>query len=108
VTLDIHKKIGLWVPIPCIDKEIGSCTYTGVCGMLPPGPCPPALQKLGIPCHCPFAAGVYKVPSFTTKLDVGSKVPSWLSDGEYKVKATATGAGGEALFCADIEVSIKV
>ncbi len=100
----LKKKIGIWVDIPCVDN-VGSCTYSDVCSMLPSGPCPPAFQRLGVPCHCPFPVGTYKLPPFSVDLKVPSNVPGWLSDGDFQLQATVNGAGGQTA-CIKVEVAL--
>lgn len=109
LALTIEKKIlDIWVKIPCLNN-IGSCTYDA-CETLeqlfPVGQtCPEPLHTYGIPCHCPFKAGTYSLPSSTFSIpDV--PLPSWLEEGDYRVKGVLSNANGE-VGCANIELSLK-
>eukprot|EP00162_Nutomonas_longa_P024980 comp9485_c0_seq1/m.11002 comp9485_c0_seq1/g.11002 ORF comp9485_c0_seq1/g.11002 comp9485_c0_seq1/m.11002 type:complete len:183 (+) comp9485_c0_seq1:3-551(+) len=104
VTIELKKKIGIWVTIPCVDN-VGSCTYNDICALLPSGNCPPWFEPLGLPCHCPIPAGNYKFPSASFPINLGSKVPSWLTDGEFQVQATVAHAGTRQL-CINIQLTI--
>ncbi|NXX17603.1 SAP3 protein, partial [Podargus strigoides] len=108
--LVVEKALGdLWIQLPCID-QLGSCTYDDVCTMLdnliPPGtPCPEPLQTYGIPCRCPFKAGSYSLPASNIDLpDV--ELPSWMTNGNYRVRATASN-GGKELACVKVAFSLR-
>ncbi|XP_069510105.1 ganglioside GM2 activator [Ambystoma mexicanum] len=108
LTLALEKLfLGAWIKVPCVDN-LGSCTYD-VCDTLdklfPVGQqCPEPLHTYGIPCHCPFKAGTYSVPSSAFYIpDV--PLPSWLESGTYRVKGTLSNAQGE-VGCANIQLSL--
>jgi ganglioside GM2 activator len=87
LALTIDKKEGVWVRVPCVDG-VGSCSYNNLCSLAKPGPCPPILQKAGIPCACPFPAspaGGYNLPA--TEIPTKDPGLSWLTSGEFWVKA---------------------
>lgn len=73
--------------------------------MIPSGPCPPSFQHLGIPCQCPFPANTYKLPSISFPINLGNKVPSWLTDGDFQIQATVN-SGGTRQMCLNLEISI--
>jgi len=102
------KTLGVWIEIPCYDG-IGSCTYTGpfLCGQLSihaDKNCP-HLQPYGLPCMCPFNVGSYKTPA--GGLTVQTKNPgfSWLTTGDYYVKALITNTAGENA-CVEVYFSL--
>ncbi|XP_067422713.1 ganglioside GM2 activator [Emydura macquarii macquarii] len=107
--LRMEKKIAeLWIEIPCID-QIGSCTYDGLCNILdmaiPPGtPCPEPLLSYGIPCHCPFKQGAYSLPPTDFYLPA-LELPSWLTNGDYRVQATLSHEGKQ-LACVNVVLSL--
>uniref|UniRef100_A0A8C7HAX0 MD-2-related lipid-recognition domain-containing protein n=1 Tax=Oncorhynchus kisutch TaxID=8019 RepID=A0A8C7HAX0_ONCKI len=89
VNVTLEKEVaGFWVTVPCLE-EIGSCHYTDGCDLLnqliPPGQdCPEPLHTYGIPCHCPFKAGMYTLPESDFYLpDI--ELPYWLTNGDYRV-----------------------
>ncbi|XP_019361657.1 PREDICTED: ganglioside GM2 activator [Gavialis gangeticus] len=107
--LTVEKKLGeIWIQIPCID-QLGSCTYEDLCSILddiiPPGQlCPEPLVTYGIPCHCPFKAGSYSLPSSDFALpDI--ELPSWLTNGNYRIRGVVS-YGGKELSCVRLELSI--
>ncbi|XP_075066193.1 ganglioside GM2 activator-like [Mixophyes fleayi] len=82
------EMLGEWLTVPCID-QLGSCTYNDVCDMLdtffkPGKQCPAPLQTYGLPCHCPFKAGTYTLPSTSVTIP-NLSLPSWLAEGSYRV-----------------------
>uniref|UniRef100_A0A6J0V245 Ganglioside GM2 activator n=1 Tax=Pogona vitticeps TaxID=103695 RepID=A0A6J0V245_9SAUR len=106
----LEKRLGqMWIKIPCVDK-LGSCFYDDVCAILesliPPGvPCPEPLLSYGIPCHCPFKAGSYNLPSsefFIPNIDL----PSFLTNGDYKLKAVLK-SGDQELACIQVSCSLQ-
>uniref|UniRef100_A0A6B2F676 MD-2-related lipid-recognition domain-containing protein n=1 Tax=Bothriechis nubestris TaxID=1766655 RepID=A0A6B2F676_9SAUR len=109
-TVILEKKLGdIWIKVPCVD-QLGSCTYDDTCTMLdsliPPGePCPPPLQSYGIPCHCPFKAGTYTLPSsefFIPNMDL----PSFLTNGDYKMKVVLSN-GDQEMSCTKLSFSLQ-
>lgn len=106
VALKIDKKIGVWVPIPCIDG-VGSCTYNDVCSMLEKDKehiCP-VLEPLGIPCACPISVGTYSLGAKGLSAFLKNPNLSWLTNGDFYVQATVSGAGG-TYFCIELYVSL--
>ncbi|KAJ1128399.1 hypothetical protein NDU88_006778 [Pleurodeles waltl] len=109
LALTIEKKIlDIWIKIPCVNN-LGSCAYD-FCETLdqwfPAGTtCPEPLHTYGIPCHCPFKAGTYSLPSSIFSIPDVS-LPSWLEDGDYRVKGVLNNADGE-VGCANLELSLK-
>ncbi|NWH75862.1 SAP3 protein, partial [Piaya cayana] len=105
-----EKALGdLWIQLPCID-QMGSCTYDDVCAMLdsliPPGTtCPEPLLTYGIPCHCPFKAGSYSLPASDFLLP-DMELPSWMTNGNYRVRVTVSRGGGE-LSCVKLAFSLQ-
>jgi len=107
VSLEIYKKfLGAWIYVPCLDG-VGSCTITDICDKIKYNPdkgCP--VEAWGIPCECPFKAGLYSItpPGFTTFL----KNPnlSWLTDGDIKVLVTVNDAKGTRMACVQIIASL--
>ena len=103
VELDLRKKVGVWVKIPCVDSIGSWCvlvclfavdlfsrssrasrspysTYDNACELLeklvplgPDGKCPDPLPKYNIPCRCPFPAGDWNIPALSVELP---KLPS--------------------------------
>ncbi|XP_039095375.1 ganglioside GM2 activator [Hyaena hyaena] len=110
VELTLEKEVtGFWAKIPCVE-QIGSCTYEDFCQIIdtftPPGePCPEPLRTYGLPCHCPFKAGIYSLPESDFTLPE-LEVPSWLSSGNYRIK-TVLSSYGERLGCVKISASLK-
>ncbi|XDV37042.1 hypothetical protein PO909_006733 [Leuciscus waleckii] len=109
VNVTLEKEVaGLWVKIPCLD-EIGSCHYPNICDLLnqliPPGQdCPEPLHTYGLPCHCPFKAGDYSLP--TSDIDIPEvELPGWLTNGNYKVQGVL-GSSGKELGCLKISFSL--
>ncbi|XP_063955335.1 ganglioside GM2 activator-like [Lytechinus pictus] len=110
VSLSIKKKVLVWIPIPCIDN-VGSCTYDDICEMLnttfpPSQPCPEPFASSGLPCHCPFSAGDYNLPATQVEVD-DTGIPSWLSSGDYQVKAVAQDSSGKELACFTATLTLK-
>ncbi|KFZ69169.1 Ganglioside GM2 activator, partial [Podiceps cristatus] len=110
VSSPLKKALGdLWIQLPCID-QLGSCTYNDVCtildNLIPPGTtCPEPLHTYGIPCHCPFKAGSYRLPDSDFPLpDV--ELPSWMTNGNYRVQATVS-SGEEELACIKLTFSLQ-
>ncbi|XP_032067003.1 ganglioside GM2 activator [Thamnophis elegans] len=106
----LEKKLGdMWIKIPCVD-QLGSCTYDDTCAMLdsliPPGePCPQPLQSYGIPCHCPFKAGTYNLPSsefFIPNMDL----PTFLTNGDYKMRVVLSN-GAQEMSCTKFSFSLQ-
>ncbi|XP_042682206.1 ganglioside GM2 activator [Centrocercus urophasianus] len=110
VVLVVEKALGdLWIQLPCVD-QLGSCTYDDVCTILddliPPGTsCPEPLLTYGIPCHCPFKAGSYSLPTSDFTLPE-VELPSWLTNGNYRVQAVVSNNGKE-LACIKLGFSLK-
>merc|ERR1711990_500647 len=102
--LDIYKRVlGAWVKIPCVDG-VGSCTYD-FCTILSNSTCGFPFNKYNLPCHCPFKVGTYTLPSTSVAIPP-VKIPSWLSDGSYKVQARLSSFAGTELACVIVEASI--
>ncbi|XP_053151411.1 ganglioside GM2 activator [Hemicordylus capensis] len=98
----LEKKLGdIWIKLPCVD-DIGSCTYKDICTdldrLIPPGQaCPEPLQSFDIPCHCPFKAGTYNLPTsqfYIPNMDL----PSFLTNGNYQLKVELS-IGDQDLAC---------
>jgi hypothetical protein len=53
VVVEMKKKEGIWIKIPCIDN-CGSCTFDDFCQVMAPVKCPDPVTKAGISCHCPL------------------------------------------------------
>jgi len=107
VSLDIEmkKKVFIWIELPCIGK-IGSCSFANACSLDPlPSPCPEPLPKYKIPCRCPFKKGSYYLPSSTFELKPNANLPSWLSKGDYSVKATLKSAA-KNIGCVQLYLSL--
>ncbi|XP_029439303.1 ganglioside GM2 activator-like [Rhinatrema bivittatum] len=110
LAIKLQKRVlGLWVDIPCVDN-IGTCTYDDVCGILdslfpPEEPCPEPLARSGMPCHCPFQAGVYTLPQSTIQVPNVS-LPSWLTNGNYRLTGTMSSEGKE-VGCVNINFSLQ-
>lgn len=69
----------------------------------------PELTKLGIPCDCPFPPKTYSVPdgtSFPTQNP--GNLPSWLTNGDYYVKAQLTDSSNNRLGCYEFYASLSV
>ncbi|XP_019726985.1 ganglioside GM2 activator [Hippocampus comes] len=110
VNITLEKEVaGFWVTIPCMD-EMGSCHYADACDILtqliPPGQdCPEPLHTYGLPCHCPFKPGSYALPEsdfFLPFVDV----PSWLTNGDYRLQGVLGGSGGTELGCLKVALSL--
>ncbi|XP_034961588.1 ganglioside GM2 activator isoform X1 [Zootoca vivipara] len=105
----LEKKIGdMWIKVPCVD-ELGSCTYDDLCAKLdqaiPPGqPCPEPMQTYGIPCHCPFRAGSYNLPSSTFYIPT-LDLPPMLTNGDYRFKVVLSN-GDQQLGCLKLSLSL--
>lgn len=82
MTLKIIKIVGPFkVEIPCIDN-VGSCTYSDVCTMLPePDNCPAFFREHQIPCTCPFPSGEYSIKNVLLAVETSQKIPN----GEYNI-----------------------
>ncbi|XP_051716078.1 ganglioside GM2 activator [Ctenopharyngodon idella] len=109
VNVTLEKEVaGIWVKIPCLE-EIGSCHYPNVCDLLdqliPPGQdCPEPLHTYGLPCHCPFKAGDYSLP--TSDIYIPEvELPGWLTNGNYKVQGVL-GSSEKELGCLKIAFSL--
>ncbi|XP_072001654.1 ganglioside GM2 activator-like isoform X2 [Engystomops pustulosus] len=94
--------LGEWISVPCVDN-IGTCTYSDVCHLLdtffkPGQQCPAPLATNGLPCHCPFKAGTYALPSSSVKIP-NISLPSWLADGDYRATGILT-ADNKEIGCA--------
>lgn len=66
VSLKVVKVVGpSKITIPCI-SNVGSCTYSDICSMLPQSPsdCPAFFIKNQLPCSCPFPSVSYKKNNF--------------------------------------------
>mmetsp|Transcript_18600 Transcript_18600/g.26086 ORF Transcript_18600/g.26086 Transcript_18600/m.26086 type:complete len:201 (+) Transcript_18600:57-659(+) len=96
------KMLGHWTNIPCVDN-IGSCQYADVCEMLVNQTCPEEFTSAGIPCNCPFSAGVYNLPS--TTVDTTDPGLSWLTSGEFHANVVLSQYGSR-LCCYDFYVTI--
>ncbi|XP_061690773.1 ganglioside GM2 activator [Syngnathoides biaculeatus] len=110
VNVTVEKEVaGFWVKIPCLD-ELGSCHYPDACDLLsqliPPGQdCPEPLHTYGLPCRCPFKPGSYALPQsdfFLPFMDV----PSWLSNGDYRLQGVLSDGNGEELGCLQVALSL--
>eukprot|EP00049_Salpingoeca_infusionum_P022712 m.8301 g.8301 ORF g.8301 m.8301 type:complete len:206 (+) comp5342_c0_seq1:56-673(+) len=112
VSLTLEKKIGGWIKIPCVD-DIGSCDYPDVCTLLEKiplknGKCPDPLPSMGIPCRCPLSPFKFDVPATDISIPtLPPSVPSWLTNGDYKIQAEGKTSGGGQAFCFELEVSLK-
>ncbi|XP_056425451.1 ganglioside GM2 activator-like isoform X2 [Hyla sarda] len=101
--------LGEWLTVPCVDK-FGSCTYTDICELLdsffkPGQQCPGPLATYGLPCHCPFKAGSYALPTTTFKIP-NLSLPSWMADGSYRVTGVLTHNNKE-IGCAKFTFSLS-
>jgi ganglioside GM2 activator len=101
--VEVQKKVIVWIKVPCIDN-VGSCTYDDVCKFIPLLKCPVVFQKYGIPCACPIPANTYKLPPSPFYID-DSFLPSFLTDGEYQVKADIS-QGSRSIVCIHMEFHI--
>ncbi|XP_051892952.1 ganglioside GM2 activator-like [Pristis pectinata] len=110
VNLSLYKEeAGIWLKIPCV-ADIGSCVYNDVCALLnmliPPGQsCPEPLFTYGLPCHCPFKAGKYSLPSTSFNIPY-VELPYWMTNGNYKAKAVLT-SNEEQLACVKVSFALK-
>ncbi|XP_028272465.1 ganglioside GM2 activator [Parambassis ranga] len=109
VNVTLEKEVaGFWVKVPCLE-EVGSCHYQDACDILnqliPPGQdCPEPLHTYGLPCHCPFKAGSYTLPTSDFYLpDV--ELPYWLTNGNYRIQGVL-GSQGKELGCLKVSLSI--
>jgi len=104
VALEIYKSVfGVWVYIPCVDG-VGSCTISDICSKLNPNDnCP--LKKYGIPCSCPFNVGNYNIPA--TSFKTHNPNLSWLTNGDFEIKATVNDPQGNRLICVQVEATIS-
>uniref|UniRef100_A0A8D0GDR0 Ganglioside GM2 activator n=1 Tax=Sphenodon punctatus TaxID=8508 RepID=A0A8D0GDR0_SPHPU len=109
VVLEKQLGGGSWIKVPCVDN-IGTCKYDDLCDILdraiPPGtPCPEPLRSYGIPCHCPFKAGSYALPTcsfYIPNLDL----PSWLTNGNYRFQVVLSN-GGYQIACLKLTLSLQ-
>ncbi|XP_070554174.1 ganglioside GM2 activator-like [Ptychodera flava] len=102
--MKVKKKIAAtyWT-VPCIDN-VGSCTYSDLCSMIPyppSQPCPPPFSTYKIPCHCPFQKGAYHLP--LTEIDLPA-IPH--ADGKFKATAYLS-MNGEQLACYEADLQFK-
>ncbi|KAM6471547.1 ganglioside GM2 activator [Liasis olivaceus] len=106
----LEKKLGdIWIKVPCVD-QLGSCIYDDLCifldGFFPPGQtCPEPLLSYGLPCHCPFKAGSYSLPSsefFIPNMDL----PSFLTNGDYRMRVVLSN-GDQELACSKLSFSLQ-
>ncbi|XP_075066194.1 ganglioside GM2 activator-like [Mixophyes fleayi] len=109
ITVTAEKVVmGEWLKIPCIDN-VGSCTYDNFCDILdiliqPGQQCPEPLHAYGLPCHCPFQAGIYYLP--VTSFEIPSiSIPSWFSNGNYRITVVVSHEKQE-IGCAKITFSL--
>ncbi|XP_013885592.1 ganglioside GM2 activator [Austrofundulus limnaeus] len=110
LNLTLEKEVAMiWVKIPCVD-ELGSCHYNNACDLLdqlfPAGQdCPEPLHSYGLPCHCPFKAGSYSLPS--SDFDVPYlDLPYWMTNGKYRVQGVL-GHEGKELGCLQVTLCIE-
>uniref|UniRef100_A0A1A7Z7T2 GM2 ganglioside activator n=1 Tax=Iconisemion striatum TaxID=60296 RepID=A0A1A7Z7T2_9TELE len=108
VTME-KEVVGVWVKIPCLE-ELGSCHYPDACDLLnqliPPGQdCPEPLHTYGLPCHCPFKAGMYSLPKSDFYLPY-MDLPYWLTNGNYRVQGVL-GTQDKELGCLHVGLSIQ-
>lgn len=88
---------------------MGSCSYeTNVCDDLEKDKAEicAILQPLGLPCQCPFDAGVYKGPAGGVSVEVPNLGgASWLTTGNFYVKVALNGPSGE-YSCTEVYFSL--
>uniref|UniRef100_A0A6B2LMM7 MD-2-related lipid-recognition domain-containing protein n=1 Tax=Arcella intermedia TaxID=1963864 RepID=A0A6B2LMM7_9EUKA len=113
ISLTIEKNtLGVWIEVPCIDG-VGSCDYAAadLCTRLADAAKDPntlaILKKYNLPVACPVAAGNYQIPS-SDPLNVHVKNPnlSWLTNGDFYLKADAFDANGNENGCLEVYVSL--
>merc|ERR1712232_270235 len=107
ITIDIYKEVlGVFVYIPCVDG-VGSCPINNVCTKLHPKPAVcDILKRYHIPCGCPIPKGNYAIPPPGVELHLKNPGVSWLTDGNYKVKAQVNDSAGNRLICVQLIVSL--
>jgi len=102
---------GVYIDIPCLDN-VGSCTYTDLCGLLANASCP-SLQTYGYDCKCPFAAQSYNIPNSQNPNPLVVSLPlppswlDWLTSGDYEAQATLYDNDSNILVCESIQVSLS-
>jgi len=103
----VQRKIGfIWVDVPCIDN-IGSCTYSDFCPLIPfppDKPCPDPFTTLGLPCHCPVSKGQYTVTQGVIPVP-DEHIPEFLTRGNYYVRVQAS-VGGMEVTCLKLTFSL--
>ena len=106
-SLRIQKKVSFfWIDIPCENGQ-GSCDYPDFCDHWPlPSPCPPAYPQYGIPCTCPILQGDYNLPPSIVG-HITSIGPTWLDQGDFRLKAWITDNSGRQLVCVQLNLSMK-
>ena len=79
VKVDIEKKVAvIWVSVPCLDSNIGSCTYDNVCQ-----------NVSGL---CPIAAGSYSTGNFQIQLP---SIDNSLAAGQFKIQVNIEDGNGQ-------------
>lgn len=100
----VVQKVGLPIDIPCLNN-IGTCNYTNPCDILKTIDCPPAIEKLGWNCRCPFKPMEFKLLPTTVPLPT-VPLPPVLVDGSYNVKVQMFD-GKTELFCYKVTITLK-
>ncbi|XP_066572715.1 ganglioside GM2 activator-like [Amia ocellicauda] len=108
ISVDLKKKIlGFFVEVPCID-HVGSCVYDNICEKLdqifPGDSCPSDILSMGGSCHCPILPGVLHIPQTTVHIPE-TKLPSFLTDGEFHLHVTAN-SGKKQVACFQTTVTL--
>ncbi|KAL0272716.1 UNVERIFIED_CONTAM: hypothetical protein PYX00_005580 [Menopon gallinae] len=96
------KSMGIWWPIPCVDK-LGSCSYHDVCTLTPfPDDCPKVFTDNHIPCHCPVSKGHYSVQNLPLDINI---LPHALEKGTYSATVRLS-YDGEQILCLKMTIDI--
>lgn len=105
VSLKVEYRVPIidyWKSIPCIEN-VGSCSYSNICDLLPSGDCPAFLSKQHLPCHCPVPQGKYKANKLSVEIP---KKYHYIPHGDYYVKALISHSG-KRLACYEIYATIR-
>jgi len=103
------KTFGVWVEIPCIDG-VGSCTLqsSALCAQLKEHAADncPKLQPYGLPCQCPFTPNLWKTPAGGLQIQTKNPGLSWLTTGDFYVKAQLYSSSNAEMTCVEVYFSL--
>ncbi|XP_013776205.1 ganglioside GM2 activator-like [Limulus polyphemus] len=116
VKLTMSKKLSLlfglavWLPIPCLPNDVGSCTYKDLCKtrLFTEGECLDPVTNDTISCGCPFEKGEYRLLPVVFNISrLPSSMPKYLLEGEFYVKAELI-KDGKHLACYSTTITLEL